>query len=255
MRIRHLPLLAAAALLFPACGKQQSKQKAVDDLEKSVHELQDEQLKKINEGGIAINEPMDTTRILDALDKAGDAHSGQEKLGFELLKVFVQRMSEEGEKLNAVSGDLAASVDYSGVKEKGDLDVRSEKVRNYRRVNAEVKKGFSPILIEELKKDADRIGLKGRARADCFAGLESKFALQLPLIHEIRDLDDQLCEVVLSQHDVLRKHYGEWTWEGEEDGLQFSSDEALESYNTLALELQAIAEKQTEAQRSLLSIR
>ena len=254
MRIRTLPLLAIAALLLPACEKR-PKQKALDELRSSADEFQKEQLKKIDEGGLAVNEQPDTTRILDALDKAGDAASGQEKLGFELLKLFLQRVSDEGAKLTAVSADLAAGIDYSGVKEKGDLDGLSEKVRNYRRVNAEVKKGFSTELIENLKKDADRMGLTGQARADCFAGLEARFNRQLPLIHEIRDLDDQLCGVVLSQHDVLRKHFGNWTWEGGETGLSFSTDEAIGEFNALANELQAVAAKQAEVQRKLVSAR
>lgn len=253
MKPRQLPLLAIAALLFTACGKQ-PKQKAMDELKSSVAELQQEQLKKIDEGGLSVNDQADTTKVLAALDKAGEAASGQEKLRFELLKLFLQRVSDEGAKLNAVSADLGAGIDYSAVKDKGDLDALSEKVRNYRRVNAEVKKAFDKDLIEGLKKDADRMGLTGRTRDECFAGLEARFNRQLPLIHEIRDLDDHLCAVVLAQHEVLRKHYGEWKWEGGETGLSISSDKAIREYDALSAELQSVAEKQAEVQRKLVTV-
>ena len=224
----------------------------MDDVDDAASAIMEDARKDLEDGGFGIDKPMDNTRLMDALDKAGDATSGQEKLAVNLAKISVERMTAFAAKLTAVSSDLTDGLDYSGVEKVEDLDALSDKIRSYRTVNAEVKADFSTDFIDGLKKEADKMGLKGSTKAGFFNAMESKYNKQLPLIKEIRDLDDELCVVVLEQHDLLRKYYGQWSWT--ENGLQFENDEALEAYNVLAGKLEPIGQAQIAAQRKLLAL-
>lgn len=252
MKFLRFLVFGISVLLFSACEKP-AKKEAMSEVADAVAAMNEDAMREMEEGGLSVNKPVDNSRLMDALDKAGDASSGQEKIAMNLAKLSVTRMTALAEKLNIASGDLTAGLDYSGVKEVNDLDALSEKIRSYRRANAEVKAGFSMKFLDDLKKEGDRMGLKGRAKADFFSAMGSKFSRQLPVIHKIRDFDDELCSVILKQHALLKRHFGEWS-ASDDEGLTFETDEGLEAYNALAEKLQSVADDQAAAQQKLISI-
>lgn len=238
-----------------ACEKA-AKNDSLDEVTDAAESMRESALKELDEGGgLSFENPIDQSPLLDALDKAGDKASGQEKLAIRLAKTVMTRMGEMGEKLNEVSGNLTAGTDYSTVESEEDMEILSEKIRNYRRVNAELKKGFSMAFIDDMKKEADRIGLKGTDKVEFFNGMEPKFRLQIPVVHEIRDLDDMLCATILEQHEILRDHIDEWQWISDKGLIHFENEELAEKYNLLVDRIQTHANEQAEAQRKLLSIR
>jgi len=255
MKTSDLTVLLFSAVLFSSCEKA-GKKEALKDLNEASDAVVEDALKELDEnGGLTVDKPIDQSRLLDALDKAGDTASGQEKIAIEMAKLSVSRIAELGGRLTEVSGDLMAGLDYSKVETREDIDALSERIRKYRKVNAEVKDSFNTGLIDDLKKEGDKRGLKGRSKADFFNAMESKFDRQLPVIHEIRDIDDELCATVLEQHGLLKENIGGWHWISEEAGIQIDEDEVLAAYNALAEKIQSLAVDQAEAQRKLLSIR
>ncbi|MEJ6641839.1 MAG: hypothetical protein QNL33_01150 [Akkermansiaceae bacterium] len=80
--------------------------------------MREDAQKEIDRGCLSVEKPLDNSRLLDALVKAGDASSGQEKIASRLAKSSLTRMSAFAEKLTAVSGELMAGVDYSSVEKK-----------------------------------------------------------------------------------------------------------------------------------------
>ena len=253
MKLPLLPAVAVTALFVCSC-KKPAQREALTDVNDAAASMVDDARKEIEQGGLSVDSPVDNTRLIDALDKAGDASSGQDKIAFSLAKLSVTRMTELANKLNAVSGDLTGGLDYSEVETPEDIDALSEKIRNYQKVNAEVKAGFTVGFVDGLKKEAYKMGFKGRTRTDFFSAMESKYNRQLPLIEEIRDQDNALCGIILDQHSILKKYFGGWTWGGEEEGLQFEDDDAIDAYNLLLEKLEKVSDDQTATQRELIEL-
>lgn len=253
MKILSIPALVLFVSLVPACNKPEKKQ-AMDELNDASAEMANEARKELDSGGLGVETPVDNSRLLAALDKAGDAASGQEKIAINLAKISVNRMAEIMAPLTAASGDLFAGLDFSAVESKEDIDALSEGVRKYRKINGEVKAALGQVFVDDLKKEADKLGLKGKSKAEFFAAFGSKFDRQQPLLQKIRSQDDQLCAIVLDQHDLLRDSFGDWSWNADAEEIVFENDEALEIFNGLAVRLQDVATEQEATQREFLSV-
>lgn len=235
---------------MPACEKP-GKKEAMKDLDNALSEAREDALEELNSGGLGVEKPIDNSKLDDALDSAQKASSGQDKIAFELARYSIKRMEQLMEPLTAASGDLFAALDYSGVESKADLAALSENVRKYEKINAEVKAMLGEGFIDEIKKQADVLGLKGKTRKDFFTGFEPSMRRQFPLLREVRDQDSELCRIILDQHELLTESFGEWAL-GEE-GLVFESGEVAESYNELFAQLQKVAAAQEETQRKALN--
>lgn len=254
MKILGIPALSLVVCLIPACNKPEKKQ-AMDELNDASSEMVDDARKELEGGGLGVETPVDNTRLLAALDKAEGAASGQEKIAINLARISVNRMAEIMAPLTAASSNLFAGLDYSGVEKKEDLDALSEGVRNYRKINGEVKTALGKSFLDDLKSEGDKLGLKGKSKAEFFTAFGSKFDKQQPLLEAIRTQDDSLCEIVLDQHDLLRESFGNWSWNAESEEIVFENDEALEKFNALAVRLQKVAAEQEATQREFFSIK
>lgn len=235
---------------------QESKQKeAAQALEDAAEEFREDTQKELENGSLSVENPVDYSKLNDALDKAGESASGQGKLAMDLAKYSLKHMADIMAPLTSASAGLGESLDYSGVEKKEDIDVLSEKVRNYREINAEVKAAFGSELYVVLHEHADKIGLEGDARSGFFTGFKSKFRQQSPLLQKVRDQDDALCETILKQHEILKDSFGKWQWSEDLESVEFSDDVALAKYNLTLEELDKTASEQEETQREILNVR
>lgn len=237
-----------------SCERASDKERA-RALQEAADEFREEARKDLEGDGLNVDTPVDYTKLNEALDRAGESSSGQEKLAMELAKFSLKHMTEIMAPLSAASAGLREALDYSGVEGVEDLDVLSEKVRGYRAVNAEVKVAFGSDLYGVLGDYADKIGLEGKTRADFFEGFKSKFERQGPLLQRVRDLDDELCGTILRQHEILKGAFGKWKWSEDVGGIEISDDGVLAEYNATLEEINRTAAAQEQTQREILNIR
>jgi hypothetical protein len=257
--MKSLRPLAAICAIFLLSGckdpqKEKSQRDASEALDAASVSIKEQLREDLDNGGLSVDEEFDPSEMMDALDKLEGASDGQDKIAAGLAKYFITRFAEISAKLTNVSGDLNAGLDFSGVETAEDLDELSRRVMIYKRMNQEVKAEISEGVITDLKAEADKRGLEGKVRRNFFASVEGRFKRQLPVLHTIRDCDDELCEAILSQHKLLKKHLGEWEWSAEAEILEFASDEALEDFNALATKVQEVAAEQLAAQRILVEM-
>ncbi|MGJ8643513.1 MAG: hypothetical protein ACSHX9_08915 [Luteolibacter sp.] len=237
-----------------SCEKS-SKRDALEEVENAVEEFHVDARKQLEEGGAGIEEPVDLSQLHSALDKAEDSASGEEKIVMKLAKYILEGMESLMAPLTEASPGLTAAMDYTKVETKDDIGALSAKARNYQKVNLEFKVKIGDEFVDKVNAEADKLGLKGKTRDAFFKGFERNRSEQLPLLMEIRDQDNEVCEILLKQHAVLKEYFGEWEWNGEEEMLEFHNDEALEKFIKLSERNDELAEEQQATQYKMLNMR
>lgn len=263
MRIVHL--LAVLALLtgfvaLQSCkdtsrsAQEQKEDKALDDFERAAREFQDASRREHESGDGISGDPDKFDKMIDATKKLEGATKGDDAKLAKIMRLFIQDVQSDMRNFAQHQESFQEGTDYATIKTKEDIDSHSKKVNDYRKANAQLTGRIRDEWMPSVKKNLEKEKLDGKSAKSFLRGFENKFNLQRPYLMKVRSTDDQLCEAVLAQHAILRKYWGRWTWDAENETPGFEDDDAAEAFNRQAEIIKKVSQEQYEAQQKLLEL-
>ncbi|MGE9267315.1 MAG: hypothetical protein ACQKBY_04400 [Verrucomicrobiales bacterium] len=235
--------------------QRQKEADALDEFSEAMEEMKDQQAREFEEKGYVNMNPEGVDALVRAAEKMESTATGDEAEAARLSGNFMKMIQADVQGIAEAQKTLEEAMDYSGVKKVEDLNGLGDKVRTYRKLNEELRKKIESEWLSDLRKNVAASSLSKKSQADFLAGAEGSMKRQKPYLLTIRETDDQFCEALLLQQQVLRESFGKWEFNAETSEIVFADDEATEGYNKQAEMIQQIAEEQAQAQRALIQSR
>ena len=252
-------LLALSVCLTSCKDKSISKQKekeqeAFEAFERSARELQAENRRQhASEEGISAD-PKKLDKMIDVTKRLEESSTGEDAKLAKIMHLFMKNIQNDMKDFATYQEGFTEGTDYGQIKSVADIDLFSKKVNDYRAANKTLKEKIQTQWLSFVKDNLKKENLTGKNATDFLRGFENKLKLQLPYMMKVRSTDDELCEVILTQHTILKKYWGKWNWNAEEEVPDFEDNDAIETYNEAARTIQRIREEQHEAQQKLIDL-
>lgn len=222
------------------------------EFERSAREMRAEQARELDsEEGIR-NDPKKLDRLIDATKKLEDASKGDEAKMAKVMSLFLKDIQQDMAVMAKHQKALEEASNYGNIKSPEEIDGFSEKVKGYQKANQTLTEKIKTGWIKQLEENLKKANVNEKNSKDFMRGATSKFNQQRPYLLTIRSTDDELCEAMLAQHAILKKYWGQWKWDPQQEVPQFENDEAINAYNKEATKIQKASQEQYEAQQKLL---
>ena len=250
-----LPLLLSLIFCCGACKdtKQVKKEDdAMAEFKRAADEIKATQAREMEETGELKANPKAMDRMLEASKKLEEVSTGDDAKIAKVMRIFIQGVQSDMAEISKQQSNLAEGTNYANVKTAADINTLSDKVKIYQAVNTaitnKVKSGWTQSLRDNLEKEK----VSKITAAEFMSGVKTGLDRNKPHLLVIRQTDSEICEALLAQHAVLKKHLGKWQWNAAEETPNFEGDAAIEAYNVQANIIQNASERQAEAQKNIV---
>ena len=254
-------LVAVSFVFVSACQnkkketKKQKNAEAMDAFSQAAEENRRDLIKKMDENGLLETDPKQMDKMVEAVNKLQKSSSGESAKGVKALQIFVLDVQKDMKSLAKYQDGLEEAMDYSKIKKVEDIDQLTEKVKLYEKVNNELIKKINGGWYETLKKTLAAEGLEANFQKGFMQGARHGLDPKLPLLLIIRKTDDELCQAIMTQHQILKKDWGKWEWDTKEEMLNFENDSSIDAFNQTIDTILSAAKKQGEAQKKVLMMK
>jgi hypothetical protein len=225
-------------------ARQQKKQKQIKvaaAYDQYDQETRNEAQRRKREGQVLT--PPDVSRRLRALDVISKTAEGDEAILAESSAIMLKEAGElisvqiaAIEKASQIGG-----IDPSAISRKDDIDNR---IKHYKSCLPHIDK-----TIQYMKDHDSKFRLLLRDRGMSDQNIDQFFKLRRAnenpeLAVQVQSLEKEAVLQILGILDHFKSEWGNWTYDDQEDWVQFDDDAASEKYSALIEQLNTILEKQ-----------
>lgn len=230
-----------------SCDKikqRQAREQAEKELISARREMTDKI--KMSDDGITVD--------FDAVEKSRQKmEQAAGKMGGKLGEAMTLAASMQGD-INRLGREcsegaerFAAVFDWKSLAEKRDYEARRGILRDYITLNEKVLIAFEKYP-KDLSAALDKIGFTGKERNDFDAGLLNTSRKTQKLVKIIRQCDIDCSNIGIALLDRLEKAGAAWSWDADEEYVQFTSEEDMEWFEGEMQKFSDLGDKQIAAQ-------
>ena len=250
--------LFLTSILLNSCNESPESKKekvAVAKLDQTLSDFKKKQREEFKKKGyIDHNSAANFDEIIQVSQELEKSTTGDNQAIAKVSSLILIQIQKDTQEISVTQEGLIEACDYSSIEKTADIQISLFKVRAYRKANRELKDKVNGLWREQLKGLLAQEGVSSINAADCLIGFDDSMSLQTPFLLTIRDSDEQLCQSVTAQLNLLNDNLGKWSWDSETKTPAFEDDATIKLYNIEAAKIAQASIQQTEAQEKILNL-
>ncbi|MGJ8676851.1 MAG: hypothetical protein ACSHX0_04995 [Akkermansiaceae bacterium] len=249
-KLLTISVLTLSCFSFLSCDRLSNKKNVNDGIEEIKNEQ--ERLAKLAESeGLDGSDMEDLENATNTMADSMAAMGGETAKMGRAIKKFTASQVELGKTLNPDL--LSKAMDFSSLTTAKDYDLNLGYVQEYLEANNKMLKYVSGNdSLKEMTQYLKDENLNKSETQDFIGGFQTTRLKQRPHLIAIRESDTELCKVITHVINLLEEHQEKWSWNENDEQVQFENDEVLEEFNEKMILINEIATKQAQDQAALM---
>lgn len=193
----------------------------------------------------------DYAAFADEMDKNAAQMTGKDAIiaraSARTLRGMLEHLASYEKALQSLIA--AGSIDPQTIKSAPAIDKRLQMVHDFRIASDKIAEA-ARALPDRFESELTKSNLSAETIRVAIAGFRTTANIDLGL--QIRAEDTVICEDMKAILTILKKGWGRWDWDQQQQAIIFENESSLTKYNHHVGDLQAAAERQAALQRQLL---